>query len=189
MRIITGSARGVRLLTLPGQSTRPTSERTKEAVFSIIQFDIEGRRVLDLYAGSGQLALEALSRGASNAVLCDSSRQAIEIIKKNAARARLNDKCRIINGDAAALLQRLGKESFDLIFIDPPYAQRSIPEALRGLLANKLLKPTSLIICESGAPEDIFDGDEALAESFKVKKYAKYGVSHITILQPDEVIR
>ena len=84
MRIITGSARGVSLMTLPGEATRPTAERTKEAVFSMIQFDIEGRKVLDLFSGSGQLALEALSRGATEAVMCDSSREAVAIMKKNA---------------------------------------------------------------------------------------------------------
>ena len=84
MRIITGKARGIQLVTLDGTATRPTSERAKEAVFSMIQFDIEGRKVLDLFAGSGQLALEALSRGAAEAVLCDNSKEAINIIKKNA---------------------------------------------------------------------------------------------------------
>ena len=92
MRIITGSARGVSLMTLPGEATRPTAERTKEAVFSMIQFDIEGRKILDLFAGSGQLALEALSRGAASAVLCDKSKEAINIIKKNAEKTRLSDK-------------------------------------------------------------------------------------------------
>ncbi|MBQ2240957.1 MAG: RsmD family RNA methyltransferase, partial [Clostridia bacterium] len=92
MRIITGSARGVSLMTLPGEATRPTAERTKEAVFSMIQFDIEGRKILDLFAGSGQLALEALSRGAASAVLCDKSKEAINIIKKNAEKTRLSDR-------------------------------------------------------------------------------------------------
>ena len=104
MRIITGSARGVSLLTLPGEATRPTAERTKEAVFSMIQFDIEGRKVLDLFAGSGQLALEALSRGAAEAVLCDNSKEAINIIKKNAEKTRLAAKGKIYAADAKTLI-------------------------------------------------------------------------------------
>mgnify|MGYP002513796524 CR=1 FL=1 len=95
MRIITGSARGVNLITLDGEATRPTAARTKEAIFSMIQFDIEGRKVLDLFSGSGQLALEALSRGATEAVMCDSSREAVAIMKKNAEKTRLASKCKI----------------------------------------------------------------------------------------------
>lgn len=186
MRIITGSARGVKLLTLEGEATRPTAERTKEAVFSIIQFDIEGRTVLDLFAGSGQLALEALSRGAEKAVLCDSSKQAIDIIKKNAEKTRLVDRCRIHNCNAEQILGRLGNEKFDLVFLDPPYALKKIPLVLRSLISNKLLKPTSIIVCESSNHDDVFCDDMSLAENFTVKKSAKYGLAHVTILQPKE---
>ncbi len=186
MRIITGSARGVKLFTLEGEATRPTAERTKEAVFSIIQFDIEGRNVLDLFAGSGQLALEALSRGAANAVMCDSSKQAIDIIRKNAEKTRLIEKCRIHNCDAEQILRRLGNKKFDLVFLDPPYAQKKIPVALKSLISNKLLKSTSIIVCESADHADVFEGDQQLSECFDVKKSAKYGVAHITILQPKE---
>ena len=147
MRIITGSARGVNLLTLPGEATRPTAERTKEAVFSMIQFDIEGRKILDLFAGSGQLALEALSRGAASAVLCDKSKDAINIIKKNAEKTRLSDKCKIYSSDAQTLICRLGDERFDIVFLDPPYALKTIPNVLSSLVANNRLKPTSIIVC------------------------------------------
>ena len=93
MRIITGTARGTRLETLPGDATRPTAERVKEALFSMIQFDIEGRRVLDLFAGSGQLGLEALSRGAAKATFVDSNRDALNVIKRNAQKTKLYDRC------------------------------------------------------------------------------------------------
>ena len=96
MRIITGSAKGTRLETLDGEMTRPTSERVKEAIFSMIQFDVEGKRILDLFGGSGQLGLEALSRGADIATFVDSSRDAAELIKRNAQKAKLFDRCRRI---------------------------------------------------------------------------------------------
>ncbi len=184
MRIITGSARGAKLLTLSGEATRPTAERTKEAVFSMIQFDIEGRRVLDLFAGSGQLALEALSRGAASAVLCDSSREAVDIIKKNAEKTRLIDRCKIHTADAGAIIGRLN-EKFDLVFLDPPYALKLIPGVLSKMLSAGILKPTSIIVCESAAPEDVF-GKTDLADKFHIKKQSKYGAAFVTIMQPKE---
>ncbi len=186
MRIITGSARGVSLFTLPGEATRPTAERTKEAIFSMIQFDIEGRKVLDLFAGSGQLALEALSRGASEAVICDSSREAINIIRKNAEKTRLADKCKINLADANKLITRLGAEKFDIVFLDPPYAQKLIPGVLAKLFENRRLKPTSIIVCESATHEDVFGDNLTLKDSFTIKKAVKYGAAFVTILQPKE---
>ena len=116
MRIITGKARGVKLNTLGGLSTRPTTEKVKEAVFSMIQFDIEGRRVLDLFAGSGQMALEALSRGAKNAVLVDSSKDAAEIIRKNAVKTKLFSNVKVIVSDYKSAILKLKGEKFDLVF-------------------------------------------------------------------------
>ena len=138
MRIITGSARGANLFTLAGEATRPTAQRTKEAIFSMIQFDIEGRKVLDLFAGSGQLSLEALSRGAAEAVLCDSSREAVNIIRRNAEKTRLADKCKINVTDANAFIGRLGSEKFDIVFLDPPYALKLIPGVLNRLLECRI---------------------------------------------------
>ena len=105
MRIITGSARGVKLLTLEGDATRPTAERVKEAVFSMLQFELEGRAVLDLFAGSGQLGFEALSRGAARATLIDESRDAVAVVIENAKKTRLFDRCRISCADFAAFLR------------------------------------------------------------------------------------
>lgn len=186
MRIITGSARGVSLLTLPGEATRPTAERTKEAVFSMIQFDIEGRKVLDLFAGSGQLALEALSRGAASAVLCDKSKEAINIIKKNAEKTRLSDKCKIYSSDAQTLLGRLGEERFDIVFLDPPYALKAIPGVLSSLIGNKRLKPTSIIVCETAEAADVFGSEYELSEKFNIKKQTRYGAACVTIMSPKE---
>ena len=105
MRIITGRARGIRLDTLEGEMTRPTTERAKEAIFSRLQFEVEGRRVLDLFAGSGQMGLEALSRGATHAVMVDQSKEAIAIIRKNAERTRLADDCTIVCSDFSDFLR------------------------------------------------------------------------------------
>lgn len=188
MRIITGSARGAKLITLEGEATRPTAERTKEAIFSMIQFDIEGRKVLDLFAGSGQLALEALSRGAAEAVMCDSSKEAAEVIRKNATKTRLSDKVNLHVCDSLKLIPKLGTEKFDLVFLDPPYALKLIPSVLNSLIANNKLKPTSIIVCESATEADVFCGDESLESSFEIKKKARYGAAFVTIMNPKEEI-
>ena len=123
MRIITGKARGVRLDTLPGLDTRPTAERAKEAVFSMLAFDIEGRRVLDLFSGSGQMGLEALSRGARSATMVDHAKAAVEIIKKNTAKTKL-EGAEIVCADSVNWLDGAAKRglSYDIVFMDPPYA-------------------------------------------------------------------
>ena len=184
MRIITGKARGVRLETLEGLNTRPTAERAKEAVFSMLAFDIEGRRVLDLFAGSGQMGLEALSRGAVSAVMVDCARAAVDIIKKNTAKTKL-EGAEIVCADSVLWLDGAAKKglSFDIVFMDPPYAEKLLPRCLEKLLRGNLLKSTSLIVCESGAQEDLFCGDEALADRFDVIKSTRYGVAYVNILK------
>ncbi len=183
MRIITGKAKGVRLMTLEGETTRPTAERVKEAVFSMLQFDIEGRRVLDLFAGSGQMALEAISRGASSAVLVDKSKEANKIIAKNIEKTKLGDSCRAFAMDYAEYIRRYAGESFDIVFLDPPYAAGLYAPALRALLEAHMLKPTTLIVCESDTKE-IFVKDAALAERFEEIKVSRYSRTVITILSP-----
>ena len=182
MRIITGSARGVALATLAGDHTRPTAERTKEAVFSMLQFEIEGRRVLDLFSGSGQMALEALSRGADFAVMVDKSREAIAVIEKNATKTKLKDRCRIVCEDSLSYLKKQ-KDCFDIVWLDPPYDSDLIKKSLALLIEGGFLKPTSVIVCES-REEDVFDGDEGLKNSFELIKHNKYGIAHISILKP-----
>ena len=132
MRIITGSARGTKLATLEGDTTRPTSERTKEAVFSMIQFDIEGRTVLDLFAGSGQMGLEALSRGAMSAVFCDFSDEAVEIVRQNAMKTKLYSKCKIMRLDYKEYIRAASnsKRKFGIVFLDPPYKTNYIEKSL-----------------------------------------------------------
>ena len=142
MRIITGKAKGIKLNSLEGNNTRPTSERTKEAVFSMIQFEIEGRRVLDLFAGSGQMGLEALSRGASSAVMVDHSKAALSVIKQNILKTKL-EGAQAICADSLEFLRAEGRkrneaEKFDIVFLDPPYGEKLIPKALELMLSADL---------------------------------------------------
>ncbi len=181
MRIITGTARGKRLVTLEGDATRPTSERVKEAAFSSIQFEIEGRRVLDLFAGSGQMGLEAMSRGASAATFIDSSAEAMTVVKENATRTGFFPACHYLISDYRSYLRK-AREPFDLIFIDPPYALRCVSDALARILEHGVAAPGCLIVCESGE-EDIFGGDDVLRARFEVVKAARYSISYITILR------
>jgi len=176
MRIITGSARGTRLETLEGENTRPTAERVKEAIFSMIQFDIEGRKVLDVFSGSGQLALEALSRGAAAAVLGDASREACEVIKRNAQKTHLFDRCRVLAMDYKDLIRAFaGKEKFDIVFIDPPYEAKLIPDALDRITKSDTLNDNAIVICESDTP------DEIMAEGLTQIKHNRYGRIWITV--------
>ena len=182
MRIITGSAKGVRLKTLEGDATRPTSDRVKESVFSMIQFDIEGRTVLDLFAGSGQLALEALSRGAKTATLVDKSKDAVAIIKENINKTRLNEKSTVYQSDYLDFIRRNSGQQYDIVFLDPPYSQKMYAPALKAMLENRILKPTSMIICESDQ-ETVFGGDVKLESEFVVEKQSRYSKTYITIFK------
>ena len=187
MRIITGSAKGIKLLTLEGESTRPTSERAKEAIFSMIRFDIEGRDVLDLFAGSGQMGLEAVSCGASSATLIDNSKNAIAVINKNIEKTRLADKCRAICSDVLDYIRASrGRKKYDIVFIDPPYALHAVPSVLEALVMSDMLKPSSIVICES-EEADIFEKVPDLAERFNVIKKARYGIAHFTLLTPAKI--
>ena len=184
MRIITGRARGIKLNTLEGENTRPTSERAKEAIFSMIQFDIEGREVLDLFAGSGQMGLEAVSRGAASATFVDKSKDAAKIINQNIEKTKLSGFCRLFNSDVQDFIRvTRGKKQYDVVFIDPPYALRAVAPVLKTLLDGNMLKPTSIIVCES-EEADIFENDTSLGEKFEIIKKAKYGMAHITIVKP-----
>ena len=185
MRIITGKAKGIALKTLAGDNTRPTAERVKEAVFSMLQFDIEDRTVLDLFSGSGQMGLEALSRGASHATMVDKSKDAIKIIEENAKKARLLDCADIFQSDYLDFIKRNIGKKFDIIILDPPYAKGFYIPALRTMLNCNMIKQSSIIVCESGADE-IFDGNEALKERFNIEKQSKYSNTVITLLKLKE---
>ena len=185
MRIISGSARGTRLATLEGESTRPTLERVKEALFSMIQFEISGARVLDLFSGSGQLALEALSRGAASADAVDSSSAAIAVITKNIKATHMENKCSIRRMTAEGFLQtNAGRKEYDLVFLDPPYAKGLIPDALIRLHSGKMLSDGATVVCElaaSDGEEDILNSP-VLCECFTVRKNASYARARVIIL-------
>ncbi len=188
MRIITGKAKGIRLATLDGEATRPTSERTKEAVFSMLQFDIEDRRVLDLFAGSGQMGLEALSRGAQSAVLVDHAKAAISVIKQNIEKTRLEGASAVC-ADSLEFLRAEGRKrnesaKFDIVFLDPPYADKIIPRTLELLLSGRLIKRTSLIICESASNDDVFGGNRELEARFEVLRTMKHGIAYVNLITP-----
>ena len=187
MRIITGSARGTRLATLAGEATRPTAERVKEAVFSMLQSKIPSAHVLDLFAGSGQMGLEALSRGACHAIFCDSAKEALAVTRANAEKTRLSDRASFFCADARTLLRRMkGEEPFDLVFLDPPYAAQAIPSCLSLLLSCELLAEGARIVCETAQREDVFCGQEELAQSFDVLRESRYGAAYITVLTKKE---
>lgn len=182
MRIITGKAKGIHLKTLEGDATRPTAERVKEAIFSMLQFDIEGRTVLDLFSGSGQLGLEAVSRGAASAVLVDCSKFAVKIIEENVAKTRLAPWCTVCRADCMDFISRNRGKQFDIIFLDPPYASGLYVSVIRQMLEADMLKSTSMIVCESDH-DGIFGTDTELAERFQIKKQSKYSRTVITILE------
>ena len=177
MRIITGSAKGVKLVTLEGLNTRPTAERAKEAIFSKLQFDLEGRTVLDLFSGSGQMGLEALSRGAAYAVLCDRAKDAVDVIQKNAEKTRLKEKCMILCADYADCLSRMEmmNKRFDIVFLDPPYASDMLEGSVNILVKKGLLKTGAFVVCESDRAD--FDFSPAL----EVVKQYRYGIAYVTI--------
>lgn len=146
MRVITGTAKGIRLRTLEGLDVRPTTDRVKEGMFSSIHFDIPGASVLDLFAGSGQLGIEALSRGAAEAFFVDASESSLRIVRENLQKTRLTDYARLQKMEAEQFIHSCPDERFDIIFLDPPY-RKGILQKILPLLSAKLRK-NGKIICE-----------------------------------------
>ena len=151
MRVITGMARGRKLREPANMDIRPTTDQVKEALLNIVQFDIEGRRVLDLFAGTGQLGIEALSRGARSATFVDESSEAIKIIKANLEHCRLTGE--VVRTDAIGFLKRCGK--YDLIILDPPYASDLLEKTLKYIIEFDILAEGGIIICETGAEKTV----------------------------------
>ena len=180
MRVISGSARSIPLLSRDGLDTRPTADRVKEAIFSAIQFEVEGRRVLDLFAGSGQMAIEALSRGAAEAVLVDQSKESISIIRQNLNKTRLADRARVVCSDYMEYLSRT-KERFDLIFLDPPYGEKFLENALKRISEIDILKSGGIIVCERPADKALPDDYNAFR---RVRDY-RYGRTGVTLYRAE----
>ena len=193
MRIITGIARGIKLETLEGEATRPTSEVVKEAIFSAIQFEINDRIVLDLFGGSGQMALEALSRGAAKATVVDNSRQATDIIKANAQKTGLFQKCRIATMDWKEFVKGAsGREKYDLVILDPPYKGTKemtegkrdggvspLDEIIKRITAAGILSDDAIIVAESDG-----DGVPVPPDDMSCRVY-RYGKTYVTIMRHD----
>lgn len=150
MRVITGIARGRRLKEPQGLETRPTTDRVKEGIFSSIQFEIEGRRVLDLFGGTGQMGIEALSRGAAHCTFVDLRKEAVGIIRENLKLTGLEGQATVVQGDALAFLTRC-REKYDVIFLDPPYASDLLKKAMETIPAIDIVTENGIIVCENGS--------------------------------------
>nr|WP_286170866.1 16S rRNA (guanine(966)-N(2))-methyltransferase RsmD [Harryflintia acetispora] len=179
MRVITGQARGRRLLSPAGMEIRPTSEVAKEAIFSILQNELPGARVLDLFAGSGQLGIEALSRGAGYCVFVDVSRQAQQVVRENLQKTGLQENASVAAMDAAAYL-RGSRERFDIALLDPPY-QKGILEQVLPLCAA-LMRESGVIVCETERRED---PPETAGDFTRYREY-RYGKAKITVYRKRE---
>ena len=177
MRVITGTARGRRLLEPEGMAIRPTTDMVKEALFNIIQFDIEGRRVLDLFAGTGQLGIEALSRGAAEAVFCDESRSAVKLVLANLERCGLKGRVELC--DSLGYLKGAGK--FDLVFLDPPYDTNLLEKALELIQNVDILNDGGIIVCESRREKAL---PEAVAP-YRKDLSRRYGKVCLTVYRKD----
>ncbi|MBQ7860464.1 MAG: 16S rRNA (guanine(966)-N(2))-methyltransferase RsmD [Faecalibacterium sp.] len=169
MRVIAGECRGKKLEALPGtEITRPTTDRVKEAMFSIVQFQLPGARVLDLFAGSGQLGIEAISRGAARCVFLDQSRDAASVIMKNCKSCGVFDRSRVSIGEAGLFLSAC-REQFDLVLLDPPYRQNTIPAVLPAV--ETVVAPGGIVLCETEKEAVL----PASCGSLQLKKQYKYG--------------
>ncbi len=183
MRVIAGSKRSIPLYSLPGETTRPTTDRIKETLFNIIAADIPGALFLDLFAGSGQIGIEALSRGAKAAVFCDNNHQAISVIGKNLAKTGLNNKATVFACNAMTALQKASARGllFDIIYLDPPYAEMEEGAVLGAIHNLNLLAENGYVIIEASIDRDFsFVGDNG----FKVIRTKEYKTNQHVFLAP-----
>lgn len=170
MRVITGKARGRKLKTLEGEDVvRPTSDKVKEAMFSIVHFELDGATVLDAFAGSGQLGIEALSRGAAKAYFIDENKAAFETVKENLKLTKLFDDAVVLNADAFTYMRNT-QEKFDIVFLDPPYRKELVANALP--VAARCCKPGALVVCETDVREELPETAGTLTK-FREYKYSK----------------
>lgn len=179
MRVITGEARGRKLVTLEGEDVRPTTDRVKEGMFNIIQFDVEGANVLDLFAGSGQLGIEALSRGAKHCTFIDSANRSIEVVKQNLKSVGFEKRASVFCGDSKMYIG-LSKDKFDIAIIDPPY-NKNIIDAVLPSVAEKMTD-YGVIICES-ALEEVLPQN---AGEFSIHREYRYGKIKLTVYRKNK---
>ena len=180
MRIISGKAKGTKLYTLQGDNTRPTLDRVKESIFNIIQSQIPEATVLDLFAGSGAIGLEMLSRGAKKAILCDKSKEAIGIIKKNIQKTHMEEKVELYNIDFKECIEKVSKEKFDIIYIDPPYETNFIEKSLEKIIEKNIIQENGIIILETDDEKRIKKEIEKI--NVAIIDERKYGRANIIFL-------
>lgn len=174
MRVITGSARGRRLITLEGMDVRPTTEKVKEAMFSIVHFDLEGSKVLDLFAGSGQLGIEALSRGAVRCTFVDEAQKSISVLTQNIKSTGFEEVSDVLHTESVGYLKTC-RQTFDIAFLDPPYRNDIIEAAMPLLVPH--MSQRGIVVCEH-------EKERTLPESFgemRVSKVYKYGHISLTV--------
>lgn len=170
MRVITGSARGRKLREPAGTETRPTTDRVKEGIFSSIQFEIEGRKILDLFGGTGQMGVEALSRGAAHCTFVDLRKEAVSVIRENVALTGFDGQARIIQGDALSFLSRC-REKFDVIFLDPPYGSGLLEKTMELVTTIDIVSENGIIVCENGSGT----GWPVVSPPYRMQKEYRYG--------------
>lgn len=179
MRIIAGEMRGRQLKAVEGMRTRPTSDKVKGAIFNVLGNKVLGARVLDLFAGTGNLAFEALSRGSDKAVMVEKSLAAYQVIQENLERVGAGYKVKLFLMDAFKYLRKNPQEVFDLVFLDPPYRQELVSKSILTLREYSVLAPTGVIIAETAK-------DEQLREDmypFEIRKTSEYGDTKVWYLQ------
>ena len=178
MRVITGTARGRRLREPEGMATRPTTDNVKESMFNLIQFDIEGRRVLDLFAGTGQLGIEALSRGAAHCTFVDKGKEPIAVIQENLKKTRLEERATVVQADYSSWMKTC-RQQYDLILLDPPYAEVFLETALKIVSEIDILTNSGIIVCERPFEKSLPDDIPGLA---RYRDY-RYGKAAVTIFR------
>lgn len=181
MRIISGKARGTKLYTLEGDNTRPTLDRVKESIFNIIQPDIQNSIFLDLFSGCGAMGLEAVSRGAKKAILCDKSKDAVNIIKKNIEKTRFSNNTVVLNMDFKLALENEIKEKIDIVYLDPPYKTDFIYKSIEIMLKKSIIDENTKIIIETDDKERVLKEIENL--NIKVIDERKYGRAQVIFLK------
>ena len=180
MRVISGTAKGISLKTPEGMATRPTADRVKEALFSVLQFDIPCKKVLDLFGGTGQLGIEALSRGADSCVFVDEREEACKLIRENLKRTKLDNQAKVIRSDYLQYLKKCA-ERFDIILLDPPYAEVFLENSLNLITEIDILQSGGIIVTERPLGKDLsFE-----FEGFTRSKDYKYGKTLITLYRKD----
>ncbi|TMV52352.1 16S rRNA (guanine(966)-N(2))-methyltransferase RsmD [Paenibacillus mesophilus] len=179
MRVISGSAKGRPLKAVPGMGTRPTTDKVKEAIFSMIGPYFAGGSVLDLFAGTGGLGIEALSRGMDKAVFVDADIKSIDVVRSNLKAAKLEDQAEVYRNDALRALKALGKREarFDLVFLDPPYKMTAIPELIGSMLEMDMLANAATIVVEHDSANQFGD---RIGDAVRVK-HAEYGETAVSI--------